>query len=69
MDTFGTRIRSAMTAAGISEVQLSDKSDISPGELYNYLTDAVKTADIGHIFSLAKVLNVNMEWLRTGREG
>lgn len=58
-----------MEAAGINEMELSEKAEIPIGELYNYLTDAVKTADSRHIMRIAVTLDVSPEWLRTGRVG
>ena len=67
VDTFGTRIRESMERSGINESELSDKTDIPPGELYNYLTDAVRTADSRHIVRIAVTLGVSPEWLRAGK--
>lgn len=69
MNVLENRIRSARQAQGISAAELAKSVGVTSAAVSRWETGQVKNLRMEHLFSIARVLDVNPEWLATGRGG
>ena len=67
MIKFGTRLRAAMLAAGITETEvLAKRVGVSPQVVRKWLRDEKPSLSAENIVSLSELLNVRVIWLARG---
>lgn len=66
MNNFGERLRIALKASGYTQYKITKELNLSKNAITNYVNGRVPKAEI--LYSIAKMLNVSMEWLLTGSE-
>ncbi|WP_290432872.1 S24 family peptidase [uncultured Parasutterella sp.] len=66
MSRLSERVKSAMTAAGISQVALARACNISQPSVASWLNGTTKTLKAETAVAAAKALNVNVRWLVDG---
>lgn len=62
MNEFQVRLKKAMDIKGISQTELAERLDISKSSINQYLNGYAKPK-LNNINSIAKILNVNIDWL------
>ncbi len=67
MSTLGERFQKALDDAGISKSALAYACDVSPSAVTQWLNGDTKALKSATLLAAAKALNVNYEWLATGK--
>lgn len=66
METVGTRVRTARKAAGLTQIQLAKKAQLSQATITNLENDRNK--DSKHLVRIAEILTTTYEYLRYGQK-
>ena len=66
MNSFGDRLRIALSAAGMKPPDLVKRLGLTRAAVKYWLDGKTKHIRPEHLFPLAKLLNVSPEWLSTG---
>jgi transcriptional regulator with XRE-family HTH domain len=64
VNTIGKRVRHAREQKGMSQAELARTVDIAPSSMHLLET---RKGGSSHMFALAQALDVNIEWLATGK--
>jgi len=64
---FGKRLRAMRKAAGLTQVELAKRANITQGAISDLERGESKASHSDTLVALAKVLECNPEWLSTGR--
>lgn len=67
MDTISKRLRAAMKQAELSASELAGKIGVSRAAVSQWLNGDIAKLKAENIFTAAKVLRLNAEWLATGK--
>jgi len=67
MDTISKRLRAAMKQAELSASELAGKTGVSRAAVSQWLNGDIAKLKAENIFTAAKVLRLNAEWLATGK--
>ena len=66
---FADRFRKARLEAGLSQVEIAEKLGVTRQAVNHLETGRSKSVSMEHLFMLAGILQVNPEWLATGKGG
>ena len=61
------RIKQARETAGLSKSELARRLGVHPSTCIQWETRGGTTPSMKHLVEVARILNVNLEWLGTGR--
>lgn len=68
MKKLNERITYARTKAGFSKAYIARSVGVSSPTVTDWESGKIKTIEAGNLLKLAQVLNVDPEWLQTGKE-
>lgn len=68
VDGFGDRVRLARLRAGLTQMQLAVKAGLSRQSLISKIERGVQESNFTTVVSIARVLNVSLDWLANGNE-
>lgn len=68
MKTLPERITHARTQAGLSKAHIARAVGVSSPTVTDWESGKIKTIEAGNLLKLAQVLNVDAQWLQTGKE-